>query len=140
MKICIVSLGKTLNSQISPRFGRAPYLLILNEEGDLKEVLPNQAIGVMRGAGIAAAQEIALKKTEALITPNIGPNAFDVLMGAGIRVFSAPFDSTIKEVFLMWKNNKLAQAKIPAGPGGFGGRGFGPDRRRHRGRHRRRGR
>lgn len=133
MKICIVSLGKTLNSPISPRFGRAQYFLILDEEGNLKEVLPNQAIGAMRGAGIAAAQEIALKKTEALITGNIGPNALNVLMGAGIKVFSAPFDFTVKEVFLMWKKGKLSQVEIPTGPPGrFRRRGFGPSGRRHR--------
>ncbi len=138
MNICVVSLGKTLDSPISPRFGRAPYFLFLDENGDLIDICPNAGIRAMRGAGIAAAQEIASKKAGVLITGNIGPNAFDVLSTAGVKIFFAPFNLTVKQVFLMWKKNQLTQLKIPSVPGHFQrgfGSGFGK-RRRHRHRHR----
>jgi len=132
MSICVTSLGRTLDSLISPRFGRASYFLILDKEGQLEEVLSNQGVEAMRGAGIAAGQQLASKGIKTLITGNIGPNSFDVLMLAGVKIFLTPFDVTVKEAFLMWKEDKLTQVKTPAGPGPFGKRGFGPGPKRHR--------
>lgn len=139
MSICIVSLGRTLNSLISPRFGRAPYFIILNKEGKLEEVLSNQeGMGAMRGAGIAAGQKIVSKGIKILITGNVGPNSFDVLTQAGVKIFLAPFDLTVEEAFLMWSEGKLNQLKIPASMPPFRRRGSGLGPQRHR--HRRRGR
>ncbi len=130
MKICIVSSGKTLNSLASSRFGRAPYLLVLNEKGEIEEVLSNEGVQAMRGAGIAAAQEIASKGVNILISGNIGPKALDVLDMAGVKIFFASSSLTVKKVFLMWKEGKLTQVSRSSGSSGFGqgggqGRGFG---------------
>lgn len=138
MSICVTSLGRTLDSLISPRFGRAPYFLILDKEGQLEEVSPNQGVGAMRGAGIAAGQQLASKGVKILITGNIGPNSFNVLMQSGVKIFLTPFDVTVKEAFLMWREDKLTQVKTPSGPGPFGKRGSGLGPKRHR--QRRRGR
>jgi len=107
MKICITSLAPNLDSPIDPRFGRAQYFLILDKEGNLKKTLSNPGIGAVRGAGIAAAQQIANQGVKILITGNIGPNAFGVLTNIGIAIFLAPPGVTAKEAFSMWKDNKL---------------------------------
>ncbi|MBZ9572675.1 NifB/NifX family molybdenum-iron cluster-binding protein [Patescibacteria group bacterium] len=120
MKICITSLGPNLDSPIDPRFGRAQYFLLLDEKGNLEEVLPNPGVHAMRGAGIAAAQEIASWGVNVLITGNIGPNAFGVLVSSGIKVFLAPTGISAREVFEMWKENKLSQVQGPSVPGHFG--------------------
>ncbi len=130
MKICIVSSGETLDSLTSSRFGRAPYFLILNEEGEVEEVLSNDGVQALRGAGIAAAQEIVSKGTNILISGNIGPKALDVLAIAGVKIFFASPNLTVKKTFLMWKENKLAQVNGSSGSSGFGqgggrGQGFG---------------
>jgi len=41
MKIAITSLGRDLNSQVDPRFGRAAYILIVNTVDNGVEVLDN---------------------------------------------------------------------------------------------------
>ena len=138
MKICITSLGVDLDSLIDPRFGRAQYFLILDDKGNLKETLPNPGIGAMRGAGIAASQEIASREVNVLITGNIGPNAFGVLVATGIKVFLGPPGISVSQAFKMWKENKLSQTQQPTVPGHFGiepspGRG-GPRGRGGRGR------
>ena len=136
MKICITSIGLNLDSPIDPRFGRAQHFLLLDEKGNLEEALPNPGVGAMRGAGIAAAQEIAARGVNVLITGNIGPNAFGVLISSGIKVFLGPPGISAREVFKMWKENKLSQVQGPSvlghfgmgpppgrgGPGGPGGR------------------
>ncbi len=130
MKICIVSSGETLNSLASSRFGRAPYLLILNEKGEIEEVLSNEGVQAIRGAGIAAAQEVASTGVNILISGNIGPKALEVLVVAGVKIFFASPNLTVEKAFLMWKENKLTQIDKSSGPSGFGqgnnqGRGFG---------------
>ena len=137
MKICITSLGPNLDSPIDPRFGRAQYFLVLDEDGNLRESLPNSGMGAMRGAGIAASQQIVNQGVEVLITGNIGPNAFGALLASKIKVFLGPPGISVKEVFKMWKENKLSQIQAPSVPGHFGmgpppGRG-GPGGRRRGG-------
>jgi len=130
MKICITSLGPDLDSPIDSRFGRAQFFLLLNDKGNLEETLPNPGISAMGGAGITAAQLIADKKTKVLITGNVGPNAFGVLSISKIQIFLAPPGISVKDAFLMWKDNKLTQIQAPSAPGHFG---LGPRRRGFRG-------
>jgi len=132
MKICITSLGPDLDSPIDPRFGRAQYLLLLDQEGNLEEALPNSGIEAMRGAGIAAAQQIVNKGIKILITGNIGPNAFGVLAQSGVKVALVPPGVSVKEAFKMWEQDKLSLVRQPTVPGHFG-MGPPPGRRGPRG-------
>ena len=126
MRICITCSGSTLDSQIDPRFGRAQYFLIIDEKGKLKETIENPGVSALRGAGITAAQLIADKKVEVIITGNIGPNAFGVLKTTGVKIFLAPANLSVKETFEKWENNELKEIESATGPGRFGiGRGFG---------------
>ena len=134
MKICITALGPNLDSPIDPRFGRSQYFLLLDEKGNLDEVVANPGIRAMRGAGVSAAQEISNKGVSILITGNIGPNAFGVLATTGIKVFLVSSTISAKEAFKMWKENKLSESKASSVEGHFGmgppsgGRGPGGSR------------
>jgi predicted Fe-Mo cluster-binding NifX family protein len=87
MKIAVTATGTDVNSAMDPRFGRAQYILILNEDGSLEEAVDNSAgVGAMRGAGIQAGKLLADRKVDVLITGNCGPNAFKTLQAAGIKV------------------------------------------------------
>jgi predicted Fe-Mo cluster-binding NifX family protein len=87
MKIAITSTGKDLNSDMDPRFGRARYLLILDENGNLIESFDNSAnINAMQGAGIQAAKTVFEKGVNVLVTGRCGPNAFKTLQAAGVKV------------------------------------------------------
>lgn len=120
MKICITSSGLNLNSPVDSRFGRAQYLLILDEKGNLEKTISNPGVLARGGAGVAAAQKIIDEETKILITGNIGPNAVGVLGTTNIEIFLCPFNINVKEAFLMWKNNKLTLIKKPSVPGHFG--------------------
>ena len=120
MKICISSLGSDLNSLIDPRFGRAQYFLFLDENGNLDEVISNPGILARGGAGITAAQRVADKNIDVLITGNIGPNAVAVLGTTKIKIFLCPFNVKVKEAFAMWQKDKLTQVKESSVPGHFG--------------------
>jgi predicted Fe-Mo cluster-binding NifX family protein len=85
MKIAISARGRNLEAQIDPRFGRAPYFLIVDMDTMECQVVPNQA-STTQGAGIQAASLVASHQPAAVLTGNCGPNAFKVLQAAGIPV------------------------------------------------------
>jgi len=125
MKICISSTGPSEDSQVSPVFGRCPYFLIFDEEKEEFAVVKNNARQVVRGAGIAASQQVSDLGCQILITGNIGPNAFLALNQAKIKVFKGEFGKKIKEVLADFKKGKLVEIKTPVGRFGFRRRGKG---------------
>lgn len=112
MKIAISSSGKTLESNVDSRFGRCPYFIIYDTDSAGFEAVENQSRQAMGGAGIQAAQVVSEKKVEAIITGNIGPNAFKVLSSASIDIFSG-ISGTVNSAIEKIKNGEL---KITSGP------------------------
>jgi predicted Fe-Mo cluster-binding NifX family protein len=87
MKIAITAKEAALESEVDPRFGRAPYILIVDTGTMEYEVVDNRGnAGSFKGAGIAAASGICGKGAEVLLTGSCGPKAFMVLDAAGIKV------------------------------------------------------
>ncbi len=109
MKICISSSGSDLESPLDPRFGRAPYFLIIDGRGKLVKALENTGVQAMRGAGISAAQLVAQEKVEAVISGNIGPRAYSVLSNLGIKIFLGNPAGKAKDIFKDYKEGKLKE-------------------------------
>ena len=103
MKIAITSLGNDLNSKVDPRFGRAKYFIIIDPGTDSFEVVDN-AINLTRaqGAGIQAAQNVSGQKVEWVITGHVGPNAFNALKAAGIKIGTG-VSGTVRETLEKFK-------------------------------------
>ncbi|MBA7527799.1 hypothetical protein ES705_19978 [subsurface metagenome] len=131
MKICITSQGNNLDSQVDPRFGRCQYFIIVDPVTMKFEAVENQNIGAMGGAGIQSAQLIASKGTEIVLTGNVGPNAFQTLQAAGVKVVTGVMGA-IREVIEKFRKEEIAPVEGPNVPGHFGmgqgmGRGMGID-------------
>jgi len=128
MKIAVSAAGGSLDSPVDPRFGRCQYFIIVDTETMSFEAIPNMSADSMSGAGIQAAQEMAGRGVGAVITGNIGPNAYQVLSSAGIRILIGA-SGTVREAVEMFKIGQLQDAAIPGspgfGPGSGRGRGFG---------------
>ncbi len=131
MKLCVTSTGKDLNSRVDERFGRADYFLIVDMETMSAEVVANTAQATGRGAGIGAAQIIADKGVDVLLTGVVGPNAFQSLKLAGTTIYEgASGAETVKEAVEKFKKGHYREASAPSGgPGGGPGRGRGWGRR-----------
>ncbi|MEM2897627.1 MAG: NifB/NifX family molybdenum-iron cluster-binding protein [Candidatus Bathyarchaeia archaeon] len=106
MKLCVTSTGPDLNALVDPRFGRCAYFIVVDIETMKFEALPNPGGHSMRGAGIQAAQIIANKGVDVVITGQVGPNAYQVLSTAGIEVITGGF-GTVKEVIEKYKSGEL---------------------------------
>jgi predicted Fe-Mo cluster-binding NifX family protein len=108
MKICVTSIGRDLNAQVDPRFGRCQYFVFVDSDTMTFEAMPNDAIAAPGGAGIQAAQTVVNKGANMLISGNIGPNAFQVLSTAGVKVATG-VNGTVKEAVEMYKNGGLSE-------------------------------
>jgi len=130
VKICVTAVSDSLEAQIDPRFGRCPYFVIVDSETLEFEAVPNIASGSMSGAGIQSAQTVASKGVKALITGNVGPNAFQALSAAGIRVVIGALGN-VREAIEKYKRGELKETSSPTVRGHFGtGMGRGRGRRR----------
>ena len=109
MKIAITAQGKGIDAAVDERFGRCNFFIIINPNNMEHETLSNEAIASSGGAGIKAAQAMINKNVEALITGNIGPNAFDVLHQAGIKVFRS--SGTVRDTVEKFKAKGLEEIK-----------------------------
>ena len=86
MKIAVSATGTGLDAQVDPRFGRCQYFIIIDPDTMEFEAVANSAAMAGGGAGVSAAQMVAGKGVDAVLTGNCGPNAFAVLGSAGIKV------------------------------------------------------
>jgi len=90
MKIAITSQGNELSSEIDLRFGRAKWLIVVDTETGNFQAHDNAVnLNAAQGAGIQTGQNIANLGVEAVITGNVGPNAFKTLNAANIKIFLA---------------------------------------------------
>ena len=127
MKIAISSTGKNLDSQTDPRFGRCQYFIFIDPETMEFEVLENEGLMASGGAGVQAAQMVAQKGSNTLITGNLGPNAASALSASGIKVYLVP-GGTVNDVITSYKSGSLREASgstVPPHFGMGGGRGMG---------------
>ena len=121
-KIAVTCAGQTVDAPIDPRFGRCQYFIIIDTDGRV-EAVENAARDLGNGAGIQAAQEMIDRKVDAVLTGDVGPNAYRVLSAADIDVYVG-CKGTVKDAVERYRNHDLAQASAATSPGHHGmGRG-----------------
>lgn len=119
MKICVTSTGDTLESAVDPRFGRCACFIIVDTESLEFKPVANPNISSAGGAGIQSSQLVANEKAEAVITGNVGPNAFQTLSSLRLKVYTGA-SGTVKEVIQQYKEGKFEEMSGPSVPGHFG--------------------
>jgi len=124
LKVAVSATGGSPESTVDPRFGRCPYYVIMDTETMTSEVLSNTSMGAPSGAGIGAAQIVAGKGVEAVLTGAVGPNATAVLSQAGIKIVSG-VKGTVREAVESYKSGSLQPAADYGQGGLYTGRGTG---------------
>jgi len=118
MTICITSSGQELDAPVNPSFGRAPYFLFVDPETLAIEAIKNTPGA--HGAGVQAAQTVASKGANVVITGNVGPNAHQGLSAAKIKIYVGA-KGTAKEALEDYRAGRLTRADAPTA-GGHGRR------------------
>ena len=130
MKICVTATAGDRNAQVDPRFGRCQYFVFVDSDTMAFEAMANEAITAPGGAGIQAAQAVVNKGVSVVISGNIGPNAFQVLSTAGVKIATGAY-GTVQEAVEMYKTGGLNEtgASTVSAHAGMGaiapGGGFG---------------
>jgi predicted Fe-Mo cluster-binding NifX family protein len=106
MKIAVSSQGDNLDAAASPVFGRCPVYLFVEPETMEFEAVPNPAMSQGGGAGIQAAQFVVNQGAEAVLSGNLGPNAYDVLQAAGVPGFLVS-EGTVRQAVEAYKDGQL---------------------------------
>ena len=125
MKIAITASGDNLDSQMDPRFGRCQYFVIVDPDTMDFEAMLNESAMASGGAGIQAAQTIVNVGINAVITGNVGPNAFEVLSASGIETMTGA-SGTVRHALELYKNGGL-QSSAGATVGAHAGMPLGMD-------------
>jgi len=112
MNICITSTGDSLNSEVDPRFGRCQYFIIVNPKTLEFEAVENATISATGGAGVVSGQFVAAKNVTAVLTGNVGPNVFQTLEAADVKIITG-VSGTIKEVIERYNSNGFAGTTDP---------------------------
>lgn len=89
MRIGIAAMENSLDADVSSRFGRCPWFLVVDSESLRFEGFKNPAAGMPGGAGPAAAQELTKRGAEVAIAGEFGPKAESTLAAAGVRCVRA---------------------------------------------------
>jgi predicted Fe-Mo cluster-binding NifX family protein len=111
MKVVVTSQGKELSSEIDPRFGRARWLLLVDTETKVSGAYDNTVnLNVAQGAGIQTGRNIVNLGAEAVITGNIGPNAFKTLSAANVKVYLSKA-KTAQEAMESFKAGELNEVE-----------------------------
>jgi predicted Fe-Mo cluster-binding NifX family protein len=112
MKLCITSTGQDMDASVDPRFGRCPYFLIIDTDTGHFETIENSSIQQSGGAGIQAGQLMISKGAEVVLTGNMGPNAFEVLRTAKVKIVTG-VSGKISEALQKYKEGGFAATKNP---------------------------
>ncbi|MHB0980652.1 MAG: NifB/NifX family molybdenum-iron cluster-binding protein [Thermoleophilia bacterium] len=85
MRVAVSALGPSLGDRVDERFGRAAYLLIVDDDRPDCEVVDNGVNrDALQGAGLGAAEVVSEHGATAVITGHLGPKAFTALQLSGV--------------------------------------------------------
>jgi len=116
MKICITSQGEERASNVDPRFGRCAHFCFYDTESSEYRFEPNEFATGVGGVGVQTSQYMAEQEVDAVLTGQVGPNAFKTLNAAGIEVYpnaEGTVESAV-QAFLAGEFEKTSGATGPA--------------------------
>ncbi|MCD4691141.1 NifB/NifX family molybdenum-iron cluster-binding protein [bacterium] len=87
MKIAVSATGSTPDSEVDPRFGRAPWFIVLDTEtGEFTSIDNSESVAAASGAGVQAVSRVTQAGVTRVITGQCGPKSAQGLKAAGVEV------------------------------------------------------
>ena len=113
MKVLVTTTGKSLDSPVDPRFGRAELFAVVETETNQLDIVTNdEARGALQGAGIQAAELAVRLGVQVVLTGHCGPKAFAALQAAGVQVVAGA-SGTVAQAIEALFSGKLQPTTSP---------------------------
>jgi predicted Fe-Mo cluster-binding NifX family protein len=113
MRIAVTSTGKTYDSEVDQRFGRAQYFMVFDSETKEYKAIDNEInVNAMQGAGVQAGEIMSREGVQVLLTGHCGPKAFRTLQAAGITVVTGAA-GTVEEAVKRYLGGEMTEAGGP---------------------------
>ena len=106
MKVAVSAVGTDLDAPVDIRFGRCQHFIIVDSDTLEFEAIKNPNIGLMSRAGMQSGKMMAERGVQAILTGDIGPNAFQTLSDAGIQVIAGA-TGIVREAVQRFKGGQL---------------------------------
>ena len=113
MKVAIPSTGESLNDSISPDFGRAPFLQIIDQDTETSRVLPNPHLDSPECAGALVVEMLNREGVKLILTSSCGENAAQAMQDAEIKLVTGA-SGTVQEVFDKYKKGAILDRVEPS--------------------------
>lgn len=121
MKVAISASGPDKGSSIDEKFGRCPYFVMVDTDKMDFKTVENEHKKESHGVGPQVVQMLSDMDVDAVITGNVGPNAYRTLNSANIRVYKAT--GKISKAVEKLNNGELDELDDETVGGHFGGGG-----------------
>jgi len=106
----VTAQGPDPDSPADPRFGRARYLIVLEDGASGHAAIDNQInLNAAQGAGIQTARKVVELGAQAVLTGHVGPKAFHALRSAGVAVYTGAA-GTVRQTVERFRAGQLVQA------------------------------
>ena len=117
MRIAIPTNGGGLNDTVAPVFARAPafYIVEVDENGNVisEKIIQNPASAAGGGAGPMAVQTLINEGVEAIIAPQVGPNALGAIQAAGIKLYQVSPGTPVEEAIKAVVSGTVREFTVP---------------------------
>jgi len=111
MKVAVTAQGPEGTSPVDTRFGRAKWIVIVDTDTGESQTHDNKVnLTLSQGAGIQTGQNVANLGADAIITGNLGPNAYKTLAAAEVRVFLASGE-TVEQAVAAFERGQLQEVQ-----------------------------
>ena len=107
--ICIAATGSTMDAQVAPLFGRAPYFLMVGL-GSFRAVR-NPNVSDLTGVSVQSAQLVVSEGAKVVITNDIGVRGLEELSRLRVQVFSG-VNGTARQALEWYQNGRLSPASL----------------------------
>jgi predicted Fe-Mo cluster-binding NifX family protein len=116
MIVAVSSEGDGSSSKVDARFGRTNLFMLVETEGMVYTSVKNESSEGVGGVGPAVAQMLLDRGVKAVITGNVGPNAFRALSEGGVQIFEGS-GHTVEEAVNLLMIGKLTRIGAATNPG-----------------------
>ena len=110
MKICVSSVGDTLDSEVDEEFGMCEYFIIIDPDTMKYEAILNEASHSPTGTGHQTAQAVVDMGVDVVLTGFVGHHGLHILQSAGIKVVTG-FEGTVRSAVEKYRARWLTKDK-----------------------------